>query len=212
MVRNLIPVLTQSNSPRLWRLFQKLFDQDKQRIARACFDGQKRVLEVGCSVGNISEIFKDITCDFIGIDIDQKALKYARERFLKVSHMTFHKADLNLLDSRFGRFDLIMFNGMCHHVETKDLEVLIGSAVNLLADKGKIIVSEPIISDDQSRIERFLQRLDRGNYFRSSSQLQNILSQVSGMRIVRVDYAEIRISLLRWPLVGRYMTAHLVFK
>ena len=211
MARNSIPVLTQSNFPRLWLLFQKLFDQDKHRIIRTCFEGQNRVLEVGCSAGNISEIFKDIACDFVGIDIDQEALKFAKECFLKVSHMTFHNVDLNLLDSSFGIFDLIMFNGMCHHVETANLTNLIGSAVHLEADRGKIIVSEPIVPDDQSWIEKYLQRLDRGNYFRSSSELQNVLSQVPGMRIDRVDYAEIRISRLRWPIVGRYMTAHLVF-
>jgi hypothetical protein len=51
--------LSQSNFPRLWLLFQYLVGgtADKRRLAAMYYKGQKKVLEIGCSVGNVSQIF-----------------------------------------------------------------------------------------------------------------------------------------------------------
>lgn len=79
-----MPFLSQTRFPRLWLAMQMAIGGNacKQAFATEHFDSQKKVLEIGCSVGNISEVFTsypDVT--FTGIDVDQQAINLAQHRF-----------------------------------------------------------------------------------------------------------------------------------
>ena len=58
---------------RLWLLAQLtvLGTYDKQRLVLKHYRGQRRILEIGCSVGNVSMAFRQFpNINFVGLDID----------------------------------------------------------------------------------------------------------------------------------------------
>ena len=49
-----------------------------------CFQDNKKIIEVGCSVGNISDVFEQFkNVEYLGIDLDKNAIKYAKKYFAK---------------------------------------------------------------------------------------------------------------------------------
>lgn len=76
--------LNQSNTPRLWLFFQRLIGgrKDKQTLALSAWDGQRNILEIGCSVGNIANAFRTLpNIHYTGIDIDEKVIDVTKSRF-----------------------------------------------------------------------------------------------------------------------------------
>ena len=189
-----------------------MFDQDKKKIVRRYYTNQRRVLEVGCSAGNISAVFKDVDCDFVGIDMDEPVLIFARSHYAKYAHMTFKC--LNLIGSAhdLGKFDLIIFNGMCHHVDSDILTELLETAKTLLAESGLIVVSDPIITEDLGWLEQSMIKLDRGHQRRTQVDLVSILSGITGLKVISSEQDKVHISYVRWPSVARYLTVVLGHK
>jgi 2-polyprenyl-3-methyl-5-hydroxy-6-metoxy-1,4-benzoquinol methylase len=87
-------------------------------LATEHYHGQKRVLEIGCSVGNISSAFcafPDI--EFTGIDIDSHVINLAKHRFRDYPNFSFSLSSLEELSQQTKKFDYVLFAGMLHHVD-----------------------------------------------------------------------------------------------
>jgi ribosomal protein L11 methylase PrmA len=85
----------------LWLAFQYVFGYVvggtavKERLAIERYKGQRKVLEIGCSVGIISQVFlKYKNIEFTRIDIDDNALAYARKRFVSFNNFNFRNISL----------------------------------------------------------------------------------------------------------------------
>ena len=104
----------QGRFPRLWLLMQNTIggNASKQALATEHYREQKRVLEIGCSVGNISEAFLAFpNVSFTGIDIDSFAIGLAKRRFRNAPNFKFTLSSLEEL-SRLGEtFDYVLFAG-----------------------------------------------------------------------------------------------------
>ena len=125
--------LTQSRFPRLWLLMQNTIGGNKSKSALAIehYRGQKRVLEIGCSVGNVSAAFRAFpNVAFTGIDIDRNAIKLAKQRFLDTPNFRFSLCSLNELSCQGETFDYVLFPGMLHHVDDKTGLQLLRDAVH----------------------------------------------------------------------------------
>jgi 2-polyprenyl-3-methyl-5-hydroxy-6-metoxy-1,4-benzoquinol methylase len=78
----MMPFLSQHNFPILWEFLQYWIGgtTDKRRLCLRKYNGQKRVLEVGCSVGNIAKAFQSFAeISYTGIDIDSTAIRRAQK-------------------------------------------------------------------------------------------------------------------------------------
>jgi len=86
-----MPFLTQTRFPGAWLVFQHLFGgtRDKQHLALDCYRGQSRILEIGCSVGNLTDAFLPSGAAYTGIDIDGSAIAHAQRRFARQSNVRF---------------------------------------------------------------------------------------------------------------------------
>ncbi len=79
------PYFNQTKNPRLWLLFQYFLGGtfDKRKLVTKHFSGQKRILEIGCSSGLVSSVFTQFkNIEFLGMDIDEKAITFAKKDFL----------------------------------------------------------------------------------------------------------------------------------
>lgn len=108
----------------------------------------RRVLEVGCSVGHVTEHLVANGNDVVGIEIDPAAADEAR-RFATAVHVA--DLDRTPLDELVeGPFDVIVFGDVLEHL--RDPSAALADAVRLLADEGHVVVSIPNVAHADVRL------------------------------------------------------------
>ncbi len=111
--------LTQANFPRLWLFFQNHIGgtKDKQVLALSARENRCKILEIGCSVGNIADAFRPLkNILYTGIDIDSSAIGTAHMRFTK-TQFCFLETSVEEHAKSGMRYDYILIAGMLHHVD-----------------------------------------------------------------------------------------------
>lgn len=94
-----------------------VLDERIKVVLRMMPNGKGKLLDIGCSDGRISKLFKEKGYDVYGVDISKNALKRANERGIKVT-----KADITIgLPYKDAEFDIVF----CGEVLDVVLEPLI---------------------------------------------------------------------------------------
>lgn len=118
-----------------------------------------RVLDVGCSTGFLGEALAAQGCVVTGVEVDPKAAAEARAHLAEVV-----EADLNvttLTDLFRGReFDVVVFGDVLEHLMEPD--VVLRSAVPLLAAGGAVVISIPNVSHGSLRLALLQGRWEYG--------------------------------------------------
>lgn len=202
------PYLSQNKFPRFWFLFQFFFGAtfDKRRLATKDYSGQKRVLEIGCSVGNISSAFtKYPKIDFTGIDVDDIAITYAKKRFKKFSNFNFKVQDLRKMTNS-NTFDYILFAAMLHHVNDDDARELLMAAEKLLSPNGIIVISEPLPAhnNDSWLIRFYYNVFEQGSWVRESSHIEKIISDTKCLKLLSSYTYKVSPFIFRWPTSAHF--------
>lgn len=73
-------------------------------------------LDLGCSMGIITEVLGKYFKKVVGVDVDEKALSVAQKR-IRAKNISFQKSDENKLPFANDGFDVIVFNQIYEHVE-----------------------------------------------------------------------------------------------
>lgn len=202
--------LSQHRFPTLWNAFQYTVGGtiDKRLLCLKHYRGEKRILEVGCSLGNISKAFvgfPDIR--FTGVDIDPVVIDYAKKRFRAKPAFEFICRDLQILaDEKQERYDYILLAGVCHHVDDQQCRELVTAASALLVkDGGSMVVVDPLIPkpEDSWFVHRFF-TLEQGQHLRTEKQLIELLQGVEGLRIADREECLIGASPFHWPICARF--------
>lgn len=201
--------LTQNRFPRLWLLAQATIGgvPDKRRIATEWYKGEESVLEVGCSVGTVSDAFRAWPMvRFTGIDIDDKALEVARKRFVDAANFRFLNCSLHsLVTAEEQRYDYLLIAGMLHHVDDEIAVAILRDALTLLQPQGRIIISEPeALRPNDSLIFRAFYRLEEGKYLRSGDAYAALVEQAGG-QIQRCERRPITPGVVPFPTVARFV-------
>jgi len=122
---------------------------DSHQIAQILCQPGVRVLDVGCGPGVVAQLFSDIGCDVVGIDIDQSAV----EAMIAAGRSAF-RADLDHddLGSILGEqaFDVIVCLDVLEH--TKNPEAVLTSLLAHLEDDGDVIISLPNVTHGDVRL------------------------------------------------------------
>ena len=203
-----MPFLSQTNFPRLWLLMQKTIggNADKKSLAVEHYDGQKRVLEIGCSVGNISEVFTQFPgISFTGIDIDGNALTLARQRFASIDNFRFTEISLEKLSQMGEKFDYVLFAGILHHVNDATASRLLQFAHACLDSEATLVVYEPeaISSSDGWLLRIFCRLFEQGAFLRSRSELVALV-EAAGISLEKIEDRNISPGIVRRPFVARF--------
>jgi SAM-dependent methyltransferase len=107
-----------------------------------------RVLEVGCSVGHVTEHLVAAGNTVTGVEIDPEA---AQEAAAFASHVHVLDLDIQQVSSvESGRFDVIMLGDVIEHL--RDPLATVADLVTLLDDGGRLIVSVPNVSHIDIRL------------------------------------------------------------
>ena len=153
-----------------YRLWQAPFAHQKfepvlrhNDLARA-----RRVLDVGCGPGTNTRYFG--TADYLGLDLNDAYLRYARRRYGR----RFLTTDVrDYTGEGDGRFDFILVNSFLHHIEEKTAVDILRQLARLLDPQGFVHILDLVLPNEPS-VARFLARHDRGGFPRPVARWQAI--------------------------------------
>ena len=172
----------------------------------------KKVLEVGCAQGFMSEQLVKKNCSVTGIEINKEAAKEAKKYCQKVIVGDVEDSETA---AQLGKekFEVIIFGGVLEHL--KDPETSLKRLVKYLDKKGKVIISVPNVAFLTTRLQILLGRFeyaDWGNLDKTHLRFFTqdlILEMVNncGLKVEKMDYTSNFTQLplhmkILYPLVG----------
>ena len=158
----------------------------------------ERVLDLGCGPGDILSALPD--CEYVGIDVEERYIEAARKRF--GGRGTFRCGPLEhfVLEAPES-FDLVMANGVLHHLDDPQAEAMLRLAARAMKQGGRMVTLDGCYIQGQSRIAKALLRRDRGKFIRDPSAYLKLAD--AHFRDVRSD---VRHDLLSFPYTLLIMT------
>ena len=165
-----------------------------------------RVIDIGCGPGHIvRHLPRDI--DYIGLDIDAAGIAYARARFGDRGRFAVRLFDAAAVRD-LGPADVVMMNGVMHHIGDPDLAATLGHVGDVLKPGGTLFTLDGCYAAGQSRIARWLLDNDRGVHVRDAEGYRRLLARsfTDVAMHVRDDYSRLpytfAIGVARWPAVA----------
>ena len=114
----------------------------------------KRILDVGCSCGAATVVYKDMfpTAQVVGIDVSPSMMRYAHARAESLG-LQVDFSQMNGVDMKFpdDHFDLIVSNNLMHEVSTENFKKILLECHRVLAPGGVLVFQELPISWSASK-------------------------------------------------------------
>lgn len=120
--------------PRLYEYFVQSTQQTKRYELASKVIGDGSVLDIGCGTGLLAEHLSP-GADYLGIDLNEKHLDFARKKGLDVKKMDCMKVD------KYPERDVYFICDLLHHINPEH-EKLIDEIIGKYPEK-TLIVSEP---------------------------------------------------------------------
>lgn len=150
-----------------------------------------RILDLGCGPGDILDYLPET--DYVGVDLSDKYIAAANKRFKGRGRFICANVEDAVVDERHS-FDIVMANGVLHHLDDCEALALLRLASLALKATGRFVSHDGCWVEAQSAISRWLLKMDRGHFVRPAAAYQELASRV--FRDVR---GEIRSDMLRVP-------------
>jgi SAM-dependent methyltransferase len=162
------------DNPRLFRLQQKLCNnylnvRDAFREHLATVD--KDILDVGCAGATCAGQIIDMEQNrYVGVDIEARYIELAKKLHPR-GH--FLQQDARRLPFAAASFDIVMFNGVWHHMDDALVLACMDEVRRVLRPTGVVLVGEPVFRPDWPVSTFFLKR-DRGKFIRTRDGYRNL--------------------------------------
>jgi 2-polyprenyl-3-methyl-5-hydroxy-6-metoxy-1,4-benzoquinol methylase len=194
--------LNQENFPRIWLAFQLAIGglKDKRALVLSRYKQQKNILEVGCSVGVIADIFRNKDVCYTGVDIDANAIAFAKRRFADDKKFTFLCEDVKKLASNAGeKFDFILFSSVLHHIEEEECVKMIKACASMSGPKTEIVIIEPVMPSQSSQwlAKIYVKYLEKGHFVRTREEWLRLFKRVN--ELCAIDLADAPVVATPFP-------------
>jgi SAM-dependent methyltransferase len=146
----------------------------KRQIARVRAQlGSPDVLDCGSGTGEFAPLFDPER--YLGVDIHPGYVAFAQRRH---PHHRFAVADLSRWGGDGRRFDLVLVNGVLHHLDDGDARAVLDTAVRQLAPGGSLLVIEDVRLPRAGLVTRLVHWLDYGRHIRDTAAWRALVGQV----------------------------------
>ena len=144
----------------------------------------RKILDLGCGPGTNTQYFKAL--DYLGIDICEPYIKKAASDY--PDYQFYCGNFLNLGDEYNNSFDIILMSGLLHHLPDNIVIQFLEKSYATLREGGSLIAIENCLVAEQSPLKRKVILLDRGEYVRTSAELDALLSKSHFSLQISIDY------------------------
>ena len=143
-----------------------------------------RVLDIGCGPAAFYARYRDVAgLEYVGIEPNEAYVKDAEQRFPGIE---LHTGTVPQVRERIsGRFDLVVLEGVLHHIDDATAREALAFAGERLAPGGRIVALDPVILPRQNPIARAIAMLDRGKHVRTLDGYRKLA--VEALPQARVD-------------------------
>jgi SAM-dependent methyltransferase len=133
-----------------------------------------RILDIGCGPADILEALPEV--EYHGFDLSSNYIESARKRF--GNRGSFHVEAVNReLIAKYAGFDLVLANGVLHHLNDAEATDLFQIAKTALKPGGALVTLDGCFVEGQSRAAEYLLRRDRGQFVRKQPDYLRLASQ-----------------------------------
>jgi SAM-dependent methyltransferase len=133
------------------------------------------ILEIGCGTGTILEhIDKDLNVTYYGYDENPTYIDFAKRKY--GDRGRFYCVKVSDANIPAGGFDIVLALGILHHLNEHEALKLIESAWDNLRPGGFLFSADPVWTNTQSRLEKYLISKDRGQSVRTEEGYKHLLS------------------------------------
>ena len=183
------------NSPTLYQAYQNaggFFGARLKAIADylTIRPGQ-RIIDIGCGPGYISQHLPR-GIDYIGFDIDEAYIEHAKRVFGNRGKYFCRYFDA-VAANEFAGADIVMMNGVLHHIPDEELKATLADVRDVLKDDGLLFTLDGCYCEGQSRFAKWLLDNDRGRFVRDQKGYELVLGSVFEKvdLAIRDDYARV---------------------
>jgi ubiquinone/menaquinone biosynthesis C-methylase UbiE len=132
----------------------------------------KKILEIGCSTGICArKIINMVDNEYFGIDISDKYIEIAKNHSSHGNFICMNAAKMTFEDESF---DIILFNGVLHHMDNNLIANCLKEVKRTLKQDGVVIIGEPVFSANKP-LSNLLLSFDRGKYIRSQESYAKLM-------------------------------------
>jgi SAM-dependent methyltransferase len=132
-----------------------------------------KILDVGCGPANILSYLPSV--DYTGIDLNEKHIAFARQRYGDRGHFIVGNAADDLQQGE-TTFDLINVSGLLHHLADNEAVSLLRSLKRLLKANGRIVTFDNVWLPKQRVAVRLINSLDSGTNIRTPEGYLGLLN------------------------------------
>ena len=123
------------------------------------------VVDLGCGPGDILDYLPKVR--YLGLDSNRAYIEAASSRYGDRGEFRVSSVNLADLPEFCEQVDIVMANGVIHHLDDQEAARLFALAWSLLKAGGRLVTIDPVRYPEQGRIRRWLVSQDRGQYVRS---------------------------------------------
>jgi SAM-dependent methyltransferase len=142
--------------------------------------GQK-VVDIGCGPGNAIQHLP-AGVKYVGFDISERYIAHAREKYADDPDKTFlvgvAENFISSLPEQMRDADLVIINGLLHHLEDDEAVTALKLGYQALAPQGRLVCLEACFLIHQAPFSRWLLKRDRGQNVRSEPEWKALFARV----------------------------------
>ena len=163
--------------PWIYNFVQRFLGADKLRSVYVgryiCPVNAKKILDIGCGTSEILSFISN-NAEYVGYDLSERYIASARAKY--GDRGVWHCAPVSEMDAaNLGTFDLVMANGIFHHLNDTEATHLIDVASKALKPSGRFVSLDCCFTPGQSRISRFIVSKDRGQNIRTPERYAELV-------------------------------------
>jgi len=159
-----------------------------------------KVLDVGCGPANVLAYLPSV--DYTGIDLNEKHIAHARERYGARGRFIVGNATDDLKQEERA-FDLINVSALLHHLADDEAISLFRSLKRLLKDDGKIVTFDNVWLPSQRIVVKLINKLDSGMNIRTPEGYLRLLNGLGFEVQTRVFHDLLRIPYDHVVMIAR---------
>lgn len=138
------------------------------------FGDVRRVFDIGCGPGHIVEhIPRGI--EYVGFDTDAGYIDFANRRFRNRGRFVARHFDRSAADE-FGQTDLVLMNGVLHHMDDATVRDVVEAAAFVLRPEGVLFTLDGCFEEGQNPVSRYLLEHDRGKFVRTAREYRDLVA------------------------------------